>query len=123
MLLYQKNVRNHMKNVKIQIQALSAIVNMVTNGNMVLVLVRKSEINTLTPKHSILGNVISYFKYTQCNKFMIGLGSYFRQKATTSGCISFHIEVILYVSVRKSWIITLSVINFFTCHISSRALM
>jgi len=50
-LFYQINVRNHMKNVKIQIQALSAIVNMVTNGNMVIVWVRKSEINTLTPKH------------------------------------------------------------------------
>ena len=48
MLVYQTNVRNHMKNVKIHIKDLSASVNMVTNGNMVLVLVRKSQINTLT---------------------------------------------------------------------------
>ena len=35
-------------------------------------------------KHSTLESLISYFKYTQHNKFMIGLGSYFIQKTTTS---------------------------------------
>jgi len=48
-LVYETNVRNHMKNAKIHIKDLSASVNMVTNGNMVLVWVRKSQINTLTP--------------------------------------------------------------------------
>ena len=35
--MYQTNVRNHMRNVKINIKDLSVIVNMVTNGNMVIV--------------------------------------------------------------------------------------
>ena len=35
-------------------------------------------------KHSTLASLISYFKYTQHNKCMIGLGSYFIQKTTTS---------------------------------------
>jgi hypothetical protein len=35
--MYHINVRNHMKNVKIHIKDLSVIVNMVTNGNMVIV--------------------------------------------------------------------------------------
>ena len=48
-------------------------------------------------KHSTLASLISYFKYTQHNKFMIGLGSYFIQKKTTSDCIVFHLEVILHV--------------------------
>jgi hypothetical protein len=45
-------------------------------------------------KHSTFASLISYFKYTQHNKFMIGLGSYFIQKKTTSDCIAFHLEVI-----------------------------
>ena len=47
--MYQTNVGNRMKNVKIHINDLSASVNMVANGNMVIVLVRNSQINTLTP--------------------------------------------------------------------------
>ena len=47
--MYQINVRNHTKNVRIHINDLSVIVNMVTNGNMVIVWVGKSHINTLTP--------------------------------------------------------------------------
>jgi hypothetical protein len=35
--MYQRNVRNHMRNVKIHIKDLSVIVNMATNGNMVIV--------------------------------------------------------------------------------------
>jgi hypothetical protein len=35
--MYHINVRNHMKNVKIHIKDLSVIVNMVSNGNMVIV--------------------------------------------------------------------------------------
>ena len=37
------------KNVKIHIKDLSVIVNMATKGNMVIVWVRKSHINTLKP--------------------------------------------------------------------------
>jgi hypothetical protein len=37
------------KPLKINIKDLSVIVNMATNGNMVIVWVRKSQINTLTP--------------------------------------------------------------------------
>ena len=48
-------------------------------------------------KHSTLAGLISYFKNTQHIKFMIGLGSYFIQKTTTSDCIAFHFEVILHV--------------------------
>ena len=47
MLVYQRNVGKHMKNVKIHIKDLCVIVNMVTNGNMVIVGVRKSQ--TVTP--------------------------------------------------------------------------
>jgi hypothetical protein len=42
-LMYQTNVKNH----------LSVIVNMVTNGNMVIGWVRKSQINTLTPLNKL----------------------------------------------------------------------
>jgi hypothetical protein len=40
---------------------------------------------------------MSYFKYTQHDKFMIGLGSYFNQKTTTSDCVAYHLEFILHV--------------------------
>ena len=46
--MYHTNVRNHLQNVKILIKDLSASVNIVTNGNMVLVWVGKSQTNTLT---------------------------------------------------------------------------
>ena len=48
-------------------------------------------------KHSTLASLISYFRYTQHNIFMIGLGSYFIQKTITSDCIALHLEVILHV--------------------------
>jgi hypothetical protein len=41
-----------LKNVKIHIKDLSVIVNMVANGNMVIVWVRKSQINTITRLHN-----------------------------------------------------------------------
>jgi hypothetical protein len=44
-----------------------------------------------------IASLIYYFKYTQHIKFMIGLGSYFIQKTTTSNCIAVHLDVILYV--------------------------
>ena len=40
---------------------------------------------------------MSYFKYTQHDKFMIGLGSYFNQKTTTSDFVAYHLEFILHV--------------------------
>ena len=59
MLLYLINVTKHTKNVKIQMQVLSVIVNQDTNRKMVLVSIRKSLINTLS--------VIYVFTHRHCD--------------------------------------------------------